>query len=109
MKDKHLHEEGEGHEEEEVPEQDERQPLLILPRAPYLLEDHFEVLAGTHLSSHDNYGFRRNGVNLSSRGAICNLADKWVNLEVGMARTAAIVLLMITLAGQFHKCLHATP
>ena len=59
MKDEHLHEEGEWHEKEEVPEEDERQPLLILSRAPYLLQDHFEVLSGAHLASHDNWGFRR--------------------------------------------------
>ena len=56
MKDKHLHEQSEGHEKEEVPEEDESQPLLILSRAPYLLQDHFEVLAGAHP---DNKGFRR--------------------------------------------------
>ena len=56
MKDEHLHEQGEGHEEEEVPEEDERQPLLILSRTPYLLQDHFEVFAGAHLVSHDNLG-----------------------------------------------------
>ena len=57
VKDKQLDEEGERHEEEEVPEEDERQPLLILSGAPYLLENRVEILSGAHLAR--NAVFRR--------------------------------------------------
>ena len=54
MKDEQLDEQGERHEEEEVSEEDERQPLLVLSGAPYLFEDRVEILAGAHLARNES-------------------------------------------------------